>query len=71
MATYRIETSCIASVTLYIEADSPEAAKQRAQAASDDGPVHLWKFLRDEAGDPYLDIEALALDTASIEEEDL
>lgn len=71
MPTYRIETSAIASVTLYIDADTPDEALRQAREASEAGGMQLHEFLRGVADVDAEDIESLALDTAHIEDNDL
>lgn len=68
-ATYRIETSVIGSVTLYVDADSAEAALAVAKAANDESPTAVRSLLAASGG--TVEAESLALDTACVERDDL
>lgn len=68
-ATYRIETGAIGSVTLYVEADSEQAALAVARAADDAGPTAVRSLLASCGGE--IEVESLALDTAFVERDDL
>ena len=68
-ATYRIETTVIANVTLYIEADDEGEALAIARAANDEGATAVRSLLAIRGGE--IEAESLALDTASVERDDL
>lgn len=61
-ALYRIETTAIANVTLYVEADDEEAALTVVRAANDKGATAV-RFLLASCGG-VTEVESLALDTA-------
>lgn len=65
MTMFRIETSAIASLTLFVEADTEAAAVHRAREASNAGPSELRRFLQD--ADTDTEIESLDLDSSFVE----
>ena len=68
MTTYRIETAAIANVTLFVEADSEEAALAVALDANSGGPRAVRALVAQCGGN--LEAESLALDGAAVEREE-
>jgi hypothetical protein len=67
--TYRIETGVIGSVTLYVDAEDERAALDVARDANDTGPTAVRALLASCGAE--VEAESLALETASVEPDDV